>query len=159
MKKVSFLFVISFLFFGCNSNLTTPAVIDYDLYHEVIITNGIPNSTWLFSSNGSTYFQLDNNGDYVYTHSSYTFSGVPGNGNGYTSYLLSLDASQYLYYPHTHCCDITVNTYLNNNLINTEDFYFGVSSWVSGTNGQYNEIWCQSDIGNYNISKVISYSL
>ena len=68
-------------------------------------------------------------------------------------------SSNHLYYPDTLCCDITINTYLNNNLINTEDFSLGVSSWIAGTNSFYDEIWCQSDIGNYNISRGISYSL
>ena len=148
------------MLFGCNSNLTSPTVIDYDLYHEVIITNGIPNSNWLFSSNGTTTFQIDNNGSYVYTHSLYTFSGSAGTGgNGYTSYLLELDNDDELDYPDIHCCDVTINTYLDNNLINTENFSLGVSSWILGSSSNYEEIWCQSDVGDYYISRGISYSL
>ena len=147
------------MLFGCNSNLTSPTVIDYDLYHEVIITNGIPNSNWLFSSNGTTTFQIDNNGSYVYTHSVHTFSGISGGtGNGYTSYHLELDNDDELDYPDTHCCDVTINTYLDNNLINTENFSLGVSSWILGSSSNYEEIWCQSDVGDYYISRGVSYS-
>ena len=169
MKNLFILSCLTFIIISCSTdeddvnqgpNNFQIETIEYSISYQIEISGGIPYDVWSFSSNGTTDFQLDQNGSYTYNHPGYVFAtisyvdGVTSTGTLNWSYYLGGEFEN-LYHPDIHCATAVVKIFVNNDLFQTDTFIVGIESWVDNNT----PIWCQSDVANFYVNRIFNVNL